>query len=294
VEYPFIAGVFNMAANAPQIQYRQEFIAAFEQHQSLLRESVTTEATIKGNQAVFLVAGSGSATAVTRGINGLIPARADSLTQTTATLAEWHDLCRKTGFNIFESQSDQRAIMQMTTMAVINRKIDQDILTTAATGTVNTGTAVTASVALVGKTKTILGNAGVPWDNNIFAVISPAFEAYLMQAKEFANREYIGGQPFDGTNPAWRDRPMMYSWWGVNWMVHPNLSGAGTNAEKCFMWHKSALGQAIDTKGLDVDIGYDGEQQYSWARTSVFEGCALLQNTGVVIMNHDGSAYVAG
>ena len=36
-----------MADSAFQIQYRQEFIQAFEQHQSLLRETVTTEAVIK-------------------------------------------------------------------------------------------------------------------------------------------------------------------------------------------------------------------------------------------------------
>ena len=79
-----------MADNAPQIQYRSEFVAAFEQHQSLLRDSVTTEHVIKGNQATFLVAGSGGATATTRGITGLITARADSNTQLTATLEEWH------------------------------------------------------------------------------------------------------------------------------------------------------------------------------------------------------------
>jgi hypothetical protein len=45
---------------------------------------------IKGNTATFLVADSGAATAVTRGVNGLIPARADNLTQTSATLVEWH------------------------------------------------------------------------------------------------------------------------------------------------------------------------------------------------------------
>jgi hypothetical protein len=100
-----------------QTQYRQEFIQAFEQHQSLLRDTVTTEAVIKGNQAVFLVAGSGGATAVTRGVNGRIEARADDLTQTSCVLQEWHDLSRKVSFNIFASQGNQRAIMQMTTMA---------------------------------------------------------------------------------------------------------------------------------------------------------------------------------
>jgi hypothetical protein len=79
-----------MAETAFQIQYRQEAIAGFEQMQSLVRDTTTVEAVIKGNQATFLVADSGSAQAVTRGVNGLIPARPDNLTQNTATLLEWH------------------------------------------------------------------------------------------------------------------------------------------------------------------------------------------------------------
>lgn len=280
-----------MATTAFQIQYRQEFIAGFEQRQSLLRETVTTESVIKGNQATFLIADSGAATAVTRGVDGLIPARADNLTQTTATLAEWHDLVRKTAFNVFASQGNQRAIMQQTSMAVVNRKVDSDILTCLATGTITTGSAVPASLNLVMKAKTKLGNAGVPWDSNINAVISPAFEAYLMQLKEFASREYIGSPPTDGADAAWKDRPVMYRWLGVNWIVHPNVSGVGTSSELCFMYHKSAIGHAIDVANLESLVGYDEEQAYSWARTSGHFGCALLQNTGVVEMTHDGSAY---
>lgn len=281
-----------MAESAAQIQYRQEFVSAFEQRQSLLRDSVTTESVIKGSQAVFLVAGSGSAVATTRGLNGLIQARADDLTQNTATLVEWHDLVRKSDFNVFISQGNQRAVMQQTTMSVINRKIDSDILTELQTGTItwNSGTATTASLSTVMKAKTKLGNAGIPWDSNIFAVISPAFEGYLMQIKEFASREYINKPPSDGADAAWRDRPMSYFWLGVNWIVHPNVSGVGTSTEYCFMYHKSAIGHAIDKANIQSPIGYDEEQAYSWARCSVHMGSKLLQNTGVVEMTHDGSA----
>lgn len=279
-----------MAETAFQIQYRDEFIAGFEQRQSLLRDSVTTEAVIKGNQATFLVADSGGAEAVTRGVNGMIPARADNLNQPVATLAEWHDLVRKTNFNVFASQGNQRAIMQQTTMGVINRKIDSDILTSLAEGTIDTGSAVTASVALVMKAKTKLGNAGVPWDSNLWAVISPAFEGYLMQTKEFASREYTNKPPTDNADPAWRDRAMSYFWLGVNWIVHPNVVGVGTAAESCFMYHKSAIGHAIDTAGLDSPVGYDEEQAYSWARCTAHMGSKMLQNTGIVEMIHDGSA----
>src|ERR1700743_663717 len=117
-----------MADSAFQIQYRQEFIAQFEQGVSWLRTVCTTEAVIKGNQAMFLVAGSGGATAVTRGLNGNIPPRCVSPPRVPATLIEWHDKPQRTEFNIFASQGDGRRIMQMSTVKVMNRKVDQDIL----------------------------------------------------------------------------------------------------------------------------------------------------------------------
>lgn len=275
-----------MANNAPQIQYRQEYVKMFEQRQTLMRMTVTTEAVIKGNQAVFLVAGSNHATATTRGTNGKIPARADSNTQNTTTLVEWHDLVEKTGFNIFESQGDQRAIMQESSLGVINRKIDTDILTALGTATLSTSPAQNASLALVAKTKAILGNQEVPMDGNVSSVISPGFHSYLMQAKEFTNVNYINDKPFS-------DQPIMFRWFGVNFIVHPNIVGKGTNAEQCFMFHKDAIGQAANVGEIDTKIGYDEKQDTSWARATMFMGSKVLQNSGIVQMNHDGSAYVS-
>jgi hypothetical protein len=180
--------------------------------------------------------------------------------------------------------------MQMNSMAVVNRKMDKLVLTELLTGTVTTGAAATASLNMVAKAKTKLGNAGVPWDSNIWAVISPAFEGYLMQTKEFASREYIGDPPSAGADAAWRDKPRAYHWYGVNWIVHPGVAGVGTASESCFMYHKSAIGLAKDMEGMETPIGYDDEQAYSWARTSINLGPKLLQNTGVVEMVHDGSA----
>lgn len=275
-----------MADHAYQTQYRDEFIAGFEQTQSLVRNTVTTETQIKGNTATFLVADSGDATAVTRGLNGLIPARTDNLAQYSTTLVEWHDLVRRTSFNLFASQSDGRRIMQDTSMGVINRKIDSDIITELNTATQDTGTAQTANLNLVMWGLTILGNNDVPIDSNISALITPAFHAYLMQTKEFANVEYVNNKPFAGT-------PMAYRWAGVNFIVHPNLPGKATNAEKCFLYHKNAIGHAVNTGGIDTKVGYDDEQDYSFARCTVFMGSKILQNSGIVVLNHDGSAYAA-
>lgn len=129
-----------MAATAFQTIYRQEFIASFEERSSHLRNACTTSANINGNTAVFLVAGSGGASAVTRGVNGLIPARSDDLTQNSCTLSEWHDLPQRTSFNIESSQGDARRIMQESSMGVINRKMDELVIEQLDTATQDTGT----------------------------------------------------------------------------------------------------------------------------------------------------------
>ena len=276
-----------MAENAFQTMYRQEFIKKFEQRVSLVRKTVTTEAEVKGNTAVFLTAGSGSATAKTRGANGLIPARADDLTQSSATLQEWHDLVRKNNFNIYAGQGKQREIMQMTTMAVVNRKIDSDIITALETGTQYAGlVGVTATLALVMKAKAILGQADVPYDGNISMLITPAFEAYLMQTKEFTSADYVNNKPFE--------RGMtMFRWAGINFIVHPNLTGEGTATEICLMYHKDAIGHGCDKESVMTAVGYDDEQDYSYARCSTYMGSKLLQNTGIIQVRHDGSAFAA-
>lgn len=283
-----------MAETAFQTKYRNEFIATFEDMQSRLRMTTVTEADVNGNQAVFLVAGSGAATAKTRGANGLIPARADSLTQNTATLKEWHDLVRKTRFNIYAGQGNQRRIMQETTVGVLNRQVDDDIIAVLDTATNDTGAAQKASLDMVVYAKTILGNNFVDLsdEDNLFAVISPAFEGYLTQIKEYASADYVDVKPFNGPSKKFR------RWMGVNWIIHPRLTGsvgagsAGTS-EQCYMYHRNAVGNCFDKQGLSTAVGYDEEQDYSYARASAFMGSVLLQNSGIVQMKHDASAYVA-
>lgn len=281
-----------MSDTAYQTQYRQEFVAGFEQKASILRDTVTTEAVIKGNTAVFLVADSGSAEAVTRGVNGLITARADNLTQNSAVLREWHDLVRKTNFNVFASQGNQRAIMQDTTMGVINRKIDSDIITALSGTSVSIGAAGTIpSVSLFQNGRVKLSNASVPWDSNVTLLCTPAFLAYLEQADEFSSADYVNLRPYAGQEPSWRDKPMAYRWRNCLITEHPNLGGIGTSSEISYMYHKTSVGHAADTSGMQNVVGYDQEQDYSYARCSMYMGGVLMQGTGAVKITTDGSAY---
>ena len=79
----------------------------------------------------------------------------------------------------------------------------------------------------------------------------------------------------------------------MTFIEHPNIAGIGTAAETLYVFHKSAIGHAIDTSGMQVFAGYDEEQDYSWARCSMYMGAKLLQNSGVVKITHDGSALAA-
>jgi len=172
-------------------------------------------------------------------------------------------------------------------VAVLNRDIDQVIFDELDNATQDTGSAVTASLDLVIHARTILGNQEVPlWEeDNMFAVISPAFEGYLMQVTEFASADYVEVKPFAG--PA----RQMRRWMGVNWYCHPNPPGVGTAAEKCFMYHRRAIGHAANSKEMDVRVGYDDKQDLSWSRATLYHGSKLLQNSGIVVMNHNAGAY---
>jgi hypothetical protein len=274
-----------MSDTAFQTMYRQEMIAGFEKRQSLLRRSTVTEAVVNGNSAVFLVGDSGGATAVTRGIDGDIPTRPDNLNQNTATLQEWHDVPERTRFNLFASQGNGRKLMQTTCMSVINRKIDEDIRTALSAASVTWGSAAAATLTLVTIAKTKLGNAFADLDAPIFAAITPAFHGYLMGLNQFTSADYVKLPGFDGI-----PKDKAFSWYGVNWIIDPQIDGVGSASATCYMYSQNAIGHACDTENLQTAVGYDSQNDKSWARCSTFMGSKLLQNSGVVKMLHNDSA----
>ena len=119
----------------------------------------------------------------------------------------------------------------------------------------------------------------------MFAVATPAVRGYLMQVPEFTKADYVEMKFLAG--PARR----LVRWAGFNWIFHPNLTGVGTASEKCYFYHRDAVGSAFDSgEGLNTAIGYDDEQDYSYARASSFTGALLLQQSGIVQFLHDASA----
>ncbi len=276
-----------MAISAPQAKYRAETIAGFEKGMSVLSKTVTTEANINGASATFLVADTGGAKAVQRGLNGKIPGRPDNLNQYTATLEEYHDKPQRTDFNIYTSQGDGRRIMQDGTRKVMNRTVDDNIRTALALtpNTLDDGAAV-MTLARVQRLTTILSNANV--DGTVYAAITPAVRAYFMGLDQFTSADYINNKKFEGVQ-----KMDAFNWYGVNWVVDTELDGIGTDDAACYIYSQNAIGHAIDTENMKVFSGYEEEDDYSWARCSAYMGSKLLQSSGVWKFRHNDSALSA-
>ena len=155
------------------------------------------------------------------------------------------------------------------------------------TTTKNLGAAAVMSLSAVAKATTTLGENEVQTqdEDNMWAVATPAVHGYLLQIPEYSSADYVEIKPIAG--PTRRVR----RWAGFNWIFHPNLTGVGTASEKCYFFHRDAVGSAFDSgEGLNIAIGVDDEQDYSFARASSFTGALMLQQTGIVQFLHDASA----
>lgn len=271
-----------------QAMYRDQFVAGFEQSQSYLRDTVTTEAMIKGVSATFLVTGTNSGGMVERGVDGLIPARTRTDAQTPITLKELHDRQTETGFNIFTGQSDRVRIMQMSGMKTANKQIDKDILTAldSATNAWNSGTAVVPTKGILVDIISDLYENEVGEEEQITAVWTPKAFARLLTIAEITSADYVNDKKFAGMS--WRP----FKWAGATHYMSNRLPGKGTSTAKCFVYAKSAIGHAINTAGIDVAIGYNDEHDYSFARYTLFHAAKIIQQGGVVeVTYNDTTAF---
>lgn len=278
-----------MAVQAAITQFKKELILAYEQRKSLLSGSCSKETMANGHVVTWAISGAGSQVAVTRGQDGDIPYGTPTNTQVSATLVEQHAPESLTGFDVFASQGNQVELMKTNVMAIIRRAQDREILGELANATLDYGSGP-LTVETIAGARAILGNNHVPIseEDNMFCVISPAAEAYLMQTTEFTSADYRDVKPFEG------GIAMKYRrWMSMNWIVADVLTGAGTTAEIMYMFHRSAIGYAIAMGEEKITAGYNEEQQRSWALATVYHKAKILQNAGIIKITHDGSAYVA-
>ena len=278
-----------MAVQAAVTQFRQESVAQFEQKQTQLAMATTRETVRHGLSAVFLVTGSNGDTAVTRGANGDIPYGGPQNSQVTITLKEKHAAKELTGFDVFASQGNQADGLRNMVQNIINRDRDLVILAALASATQDYGTGTMDLNTVLGA-GAILGNNQVPTDevDNMFGIISPAANAYMMQIPEFSNAQYVDIKPFaNGVSKKYK------RWADINWIVSPLVTGVGTSSEILYIFHRAAIGYSANLGEDKVYAGYEEKHGRSWARAELYHEAGLLQNSGVIKITHDGSAFAA-
>ena len=279
-----------MAYQITQQQYRDEWVVTFQRGETYLRYGTTPEMMINGNQALFPI--QGTATGVTgRGVNGLIPSDNPTDTQVTIPLVERHRKETQTGFNIFTAHGNLREAMQNRGALALAREVDDEIIANAlesATNQFNGGTAITLTY---GRVQDIMSDL---LENNVYAmdmvtfVWTPKAWARLLTFDQFISSDYVEDNFLLGGAT---QRPRM--WNGAMHMVHTGLPGAGTATANCYAFGKAAVGYAMNTEGIDVAIGYDREDDYSFARHTVFHGSRLLQQSGIIEIVHDDTAAIS-
>jgi hypothetical protein len=265
--------------------YNSEFTSNFEQKQSILRGTVTTKGEVKGDNFIFIIEGLADA-AVERGANGLIPVADDGQTSETCNLKEYHHLARKKNFNIYASSVDQRMSMQRRGVTSTNYRTDQLILAQL-DGSAYDTSAVAANLAEwssnIMEACTTLDENFVPRDGERYGLLTPKAWANTMAIKQFASSDWVPDRPFMKYTQ-WR-------WWNdVKWAMHPNLPGKGTAEAHCFVFHKGSTGHALNMGPMHSKVGQNDEQDYSWARTTSYQGSKLLIDEGVFILHHDDTA----
>lgn len=273
------------------IKYRREFIGKFNQSVSLLNDRFTPESMDMGRSAVFDVTEVGGRMQQ-RSIDGRIPRTNVTDSQVTCTLYEYVKKFEVTDFEAFTSQSDERAKMNHRIMESVNQEHDYTILTELANA--STSFASTAApITLETATKAIakLAANSVPVNpNDVTFIVSPYLEAKLQNIAGYTSADYVSSKPLESGGNQFTNQRKMKAWLGVGWIVHPNLPNVGTSSCTCYLVHRRALGLAVPTSSIKYSAGYDDQDHYHYASSTLKLGAKILQNTGILKFLHNDVA----
>lgn len=277
-----------MAYPITKDQFVEEWVVAFQRGETYLKDSVITEEVLSGLTAKFaLQAAAGRMTS--RGTNGLIPSRNRTDTQPQVTLEEKHSKETRTGFDVFTAPANVREAMQNAGAQAAAREIDYTIIDALATATnaYNSGSAITLTYGKTVDALTELFENDVMAGNEITCLWTPKSWGRLLTFQEFKSSDYIDAKPLVGLT---LDRPKI--WLGAKHIMHNGLPGKGTATASNFIFAKPAVGHAIAQDNIQVGVGYNDEDDYSFSRHTIFDGATILQQAGVIkVVTDDTAAF---
>jgi hypothetical protein len=267
-------------------QYRDEWVVAFQRGETILKERVTREMMVNGLTANFSVQAAAGRMSE-RGTNGLIPSRNRTDSNVPVTLKEKHTKETRPGFDVFTAPANLREAMQNASALTAAREIDATIIDALATATnsYNSGSAVTLTYGkVVDIISTMLqNNAG----DEVTCVWTPKAWARILTFAQFTSVDYVDSKVLTGSTV---NKPAV--WLGATHLVHTGLTGMGTATAQNYCFARAAVGHAIANDMVMVDAGYNGEDDYSYDRATIYDGGAILQQAGVLkVVTDDTAAF---
>ena len=283
-------------------EYTTDLHHVFQREGSMLKDTVFLKDGIVGSTAHFQKLGTGTATTKSR--HGEITPMNVTHTAPSVSLAdfyagEWSDSLDEAKVNI-----DVRMAYAKSGAMALGRKVDEQITTVLDSTTQSTVTlTVTSSAAIQASLITFveaLDANSVPNDGQRYGVLTPRMYAQAMTFDSFASSDYVGanGLPFVDGAPGHR---MFRSWMNVSWCMHPGLPGQGTSTAKCFVYHKNAVGYAIQKaernvsggENVSADITWHGDRAAYFINHMMSGGAVMIDDTGVIEGNLNDTTAIA-
>ena len=269
-----------------QIEYETQLIHRFQRMSTKLLATTRTKRDVKASEARFKLAGLGTAGPKTP--TGRVPIMGAGRSSVSVPLETNYagDVIEEE--DLEQMSHDDRDAAVKSGAAAIGRRVDELILNALDATTQPTIAAGANPLALDHAMQAIvrLQQNDVPFERQVFCVISPNAFAHLLRFRQFASSEFVGPKdlPFM-TLSEWR------FWNGVFFMPHAGAPGIGTATCKGFMYHYEAVASALG-HDLRSDISWENTDSNWFVNNRLRSGHRLLQDAGVIELNHNDSVPV--
>ncbi|MDR3126172.1 MAG: hypothetical protein LBT92_00900 [Rickettsiales bacterium] len=265
-------------------QFEAEVHLAFQQTGTKLRSTVRTKTGVKGSSTTFQKIGTGAAATKTR--NGAVPVMSLEHAPVECVLTDYYAGDYIDELDEIKVNIDERRVVASAGAYALGRKSDELIVAklASATQSVPVGTSGMTKAKVLAALE-IINGADVPDDGQRFGIVGVHQWNELLNMPEFSSAEYVGDSYplLKGTESR--------KWMGVNWIMYNGLPFASGN-RTCFVYHKNAVGHASGSE-VKTDISWVGEKAAHFVSSSMSQGAALIDVSGVVKIVCDDDAAIA-
>lgn len=265
-------------------QYEAEVHMAYQQGGSHLRNTVRVKSGVVGSSDKFGKIGKGEATKKDRHAD-VDPMDVDH-GQVEALLEDWYAPAYVDKLDELKIKHDERKALVDTGAWAIGRKVDSLIVAAATEGVpaenvVGTGAAfLTLDNCL--EAFALLNEREVPDDGNRFAVVGPRQWNQLLKIDQFAKSDFIGNAL------PWLKGREAKRWLNIVWMMHTGLArepaGDAPTSTRCLLYHKTALGLAEGTSGIQSEINYVPQKVAFLCNNMISAGAVAIDPEGLVCL----------